>query len=371
VHTNTDYFNLPPALRARIPSTAKIFYTGPIDQFFSVEKRLQYRSLRFTRAVVHNQKGYILPAPVVNYPAREYAFTRVIEYKHMLSQKSSSSVLFYEHPSDTGEPYYPVPTQENKALYNHLLNMTKAIPNVTFVGRLANYKYFNMDEAVANALSVFRSSIVPADVHVVVSVYRENLDWLESVCSSLNGRTVRWFIFNKDDRDVEIHPWTFGQCTTLGWHVANLPNVGREGHSWLTYIQTGVFAPTNVFLQGNVEGSLLESVNTVVQHSTAKIKPHITPLAGVQCRPNNDEYFDMDFFHQEFVAFASYLSVSLNSMCYFFRGQFIASNTALERARTRHAEYIGNVLMPALEGNGNDPSMGHALERMWLHFLKE
>ena len=243
---------------------------------------------------------------------------------------------------------------------------------MTFVGRLANYKYFNMDEAIANALSVFRSSVVPADVHVVVSVYRENLDWLESVCSGLNGRTVRWFIFNKNNIDVKMQPWTVGRCTTLGWHVANLPNVGREGHSWLTYIQTGVFAPTNVFLQGNVEGSFLENINAVVQHSVSKKdKPHITPLSGVFCTPDNNQYFDMDFFHEEFVAFASYLKVSLNSTCYFFRGQFIASNAALERARTHHAEYIGNVLMPALENNGNDPSMGHAMERMWLNFLRE
>jgi UDP-galactopyranose mutase len=369
VHTNTDYFNLPFALKARIASTAKIFYTGPIDQFFSAEKRLQYRSLKFSRIVTHNQKGYSLPAPVVNYPGTEFAFTRVVEYKHMLSQKSSSSVLFYEYPSDTGEPYYPVPTQENKALYNHLLNLTKAIPDVTFVGRLANYRYFNMDEAIANALSVFRSSVVPADVHVVVSVYKENIDWLKRVCDGLKGRTVRWFIFNKHDKDVKLFPWTKPQCITLGWHVANLPNVGREGHSWLTYIQTGVFAPTNVFLQGNVEGSLLENIHAVLEHSMLKEKPSIVPLSTVLCTPDNNQSLDMDFFHEELSALTSYLSVSLNSVCYFYRGQFIASNTALERARTLHAEYIGNVLMPALENNGNNPPMGHAMERMWLTFL--
>jgi hypothetical protein len=204
---------------------------------------------------------------------------------------------------------------------------------------------------------------------VVVSVYKENIDWLKKVCDGLKGRTVRWFIFNKHDKDVKLFPWIKPRCITLGWHMANLHNVGREGHSWLTYIQTGVFAPTNVFLQGNTEGSFMQNINAVLTHSMAKDKPHLIPLSALQCTPANNANLEEDVYHEELHAFASYLSVSLNSMCFFYRGQFIASNTALERARKLHAEYIGNVLMPALENNGNNPPRGHALERMWLKFL--
>lgn len=381
VHTSTDYFELGPALQARIPATAQVFYTGPIDQFFPAERRLQYRSLRFSRVVVYNQRGFSLPAPVVNYPGKEYPFTRVVEYKHMLSQRSSATVLFYEYPSDTGEPYYPVPTPENKDLYRRLLELTKTIPHVTFVGRLANYKYFNMDEAIANALSVFRAECCKpkADIHVVTSVFTENLDWMQTLCQGLPGLAVRWFVFNKNDdpnHAASAPPWTVHdgtpkQCTTLGWHQSSLPNVGREGHSWLTYLQAGVLARTNVFLQGNPEGSMNDIINAVLlQHTDRQERERVRPLTNPLCRPNDDFFFDMPFFHSELDALSSYLHTPLdsNDMCYFYRGQFIASEAALERARTQHTEFIGNVLMPALEG-GNDPPMGHALERMWLMLL--
>jgi len=380
VHTSTDYFDMQPELRARIPPSTKIFYTGPIDRFFLSKKRLQYRSLKFSRVVKYNQSGFCLPAPVVNYPGKEFPFTRVVEYKHMLNQPSGSSVLFYEFPSDIGEPYYPIPTIENKALYSKLLKMTSSIPNVTFVGRLANYKYFNMDEAISNALHVFRtdSCLPTAEIHVITSVFNENLDWQETLCNLLGFKTVRWFVFDKSGQNrLERPQWIQSSgshsCTTLGWHVAPLPNVGREGHSWLTYIQTGIFAKTNAFFQGKPEGSLSDLADIILLHHKDEEQSKIIPMPSIYsskiiCPPTDDPWFDSDDYHSELLLLADYLKIPLEKMCRFYRGQFVASFEALEHARTNHTAFIGNVIMPALE-SGNNPPMGFALERSWVHIL--
>ncbi len=377
VHTSTDYFDLPLKLRSRISPSTKIFYTGPIDKFFSSEKRLEYRSLEFLSVVQHNQPGYYLPAPVVNFPGREFLFTRVVEYKHMLNQSSGSSVLYYEFPSDKGEPYYPVPTAENKALYHRLVEMTRNMSDITFVGRLANYKYFNMDEAISNALHVFRNASLQtvADIHVITSIFHEDLSWQETLCNQLGGKKVRWFVFDKGENSPTESPlWTLNQgdntCVTLGWYYAPLPNVGREGHSWITYIQNGVFANTNVFIQGKPEGLFASSsIESILKHVLDGGVARYVPISSsITCAPAYDPYFDMDFFHEHLCKISMYLKIPLETMCHSYRGEFIASREALEYARTKHAEFIGSVILAGLE-SGNDPPMGHALERSWLPFL--
>ena len=82
-------------------------------------------------------------------------FTRIVEYKHMLNQTSDKTIYFIERSTDDGEPYYPVPNDENKNLYKRYQEMAEKEEGVTFVGRLANYKYFNMDDAILNALELF------------------------------------------------------------------------------------------------------------------------------------------------------------------------------------------------------------------------
>lgn len=378
IHTNTDYFELPSELQSRITPSTKIFYTGPIDKFFSSEQQLEYRSLKFTRIVKYNQSGYYLPAPVVNYPGHEFPFTRVVEYKHMLNQSSGASVLHYEFPSEDGDPYYPVPTVENKALYSRLVKMTQDIPQVQFVGRLANYKYFNMDEAISNALQVFRnkSFLHVADIHVVTSIFNEDLGWQETLCDLLAGKTVRWFVFDKgENRHLKRPQWSYTnqniRCNTLGWYHTQLLNVGREGHSWITYIQNGLFANTNIFIQGKPESAIPRIVDILLNHELNRILNRFTPMDfPVLCSARDDPYLDMPFFHNELVKIVDYLQTSIETMCHSYRGEFIASRDAMEYARTKHTEFIGSVLMPGLE-SGNDPPIGHALERSWVTFLSE
>ena len=155
---NTDYFDVKDQLKCK-----RLYYTGPIDTYFADLKwpKLEYRSLSFERVVQKNTPGYFQPAPVVNYPQAEDVdgnavdFTRIVEYKHLLNQTSKHTIYFIERSTDDGEPYYPVPNDVNKELYKKYQEMAEKEEGVTFVGRLANYKYFNMDDAILNALELF------------------------------------------------------------------------------------------------------------------------------------------------------------------------------------------------------------------------
>ena len=139
----------------------KIIYTGPIDMYFNnfnkIDK-LEYRSIDFKIRKYYNM-NYFQPNSVVNYPEKEYPYTRIVEYKHFLYQKSRHTVIVSETTSDVGEPYYPVPNKKNLELYEKYRKMAEEEKNVYFLGRLANYKYFNMDEAIKNSLDFFKNNL--------------------------------------------------------------------------------------------------------------------------------------------------------------------------------------------------------------------
>lgn len=162
-----------------------IIYTGPIDEYFKEHnlEKLEYRSIHFCKEVLLPSKEVILPTKttvtnknsrpqmtyfqpnsVVNYPEEKYPYTRIVEYKHFLNQESDGTVIVYEETCDNGEPYYPVPTDRNKQVYEKyrlLAEKEEKEKNVFFVGRLANYKYFNMDQAIENALDIFEKKLSP------------------------------------------------------------------------------------------------------------------------------------------------------------------------------------------------------------------
>jgi UDP-galactopyranose mutase len=129
-------------------------YTGPVDEYFDFEfGKLPYRSLEF-RFETYDEPVH-QPAPVVNYP-NEHAYTRVTEFKYLTGQRHPRTTVVYEHPQADGDPYYPVPRPENAELYKRYKALADATPGVHFVGRLATYKYYNMDQVVAQALALFR-----------------------------------------------------------------------------------------------------------------------------------------------------------------------------------------------------------------------
>ena len=135
-------------------SYKRLIFTGPIDEYFGHRLgRLPYRSLAFKHVTKHVE--WAQPVAVVNYPQTE-DYTRVTEYKHLTGQQHQQTSLTYEYPSDVGDPYYPVPRPENAALFKQYQALAANVPDVWFVGRLATYRYYNMDQVVGQALSTFK-----------------------------------------------------------------------------------------------------------------------------------------------------------------------------------------------------------------------
>lgn len=129
-------------------------YTGPVDAYFNYRHgKLPYRSLRFEHVTLLREQFQAVGT--VNYP-NDYAFTRITEFKHLTGQAHAQTSLLYEFPCDEGDPYYPVPRPQNAEVYRLYQADTEALPHVSFVGRLATYKYYNMDQVVAQALATFK-----------------------------------------------------------------------------------------------------------------------------------------------------------------------------------------------------------------------
>jgi UDP-galactopyranose mutase len=144
----TDYRDLKDAGVAR-----RMIFTGPIDEFFDYRLgRLPYRSLHFKH--VTRDVEWAQPVAVVNFPQTE-DYTRITEYKHLTGQTHPQTSLSYEYPSETGDPYYPIPRPENEDLFKRYQALAAEVQNVWFVGRLATYRYYNMDQVVGQALATF------------------------------------------------------------------------------------------------------------------------------------------------------------------------------------------------------------------------
>jgi UDP-galactopyranose mutase len=151
VKLHADYF----AMKDQIGTYEKMFFTGPIDSFFQNKyEALQYRSLRFEFET--HDKEYYQQNSVVNYP-NDNPYTRIVEYKYFGNQKSKKTTISKEYSTWEGEPYYPVPSVRNRELYKKYQGEAEKLEKkgIYFVGRLANYKYFNMDQAFKNALDLF------------------------------------------------------------------------------------------------------------------------------------------------------------------------------------------------------------------------
>lgn len=149
----TDYFDV----KDEYSNYEKLFYTGPVDRFFefkhSLLEKLEYRSINFVSETIDAQ--FFQENSVVNYPGTEVDFTRIVEYKHFGNQKSDKTTIVKEFTVDEGDPYYPVPNPRNQEIYARYKAEADKLTDVYFVGRLANYKYFNMDQAFKNALDLF------------------------------------------------------------------------------------------------------------------------------------------------------------------------------------------------------------------------
>jgi UDP-galactopyranose mutase len=130
----------------------KLIYTGPIDYFFDYEfGKLPHRSIRFEYKNFKQQ--FVQETSVINCVDDKFNYSRVTEYKHVTRQESESSTLSYEYFQEDGEPYYPILTVQNDELYKKYLEVTRNLKNVRFIGRLADYRYYNIDQVVIRALT--------------------------------------------------------------------------------------------------------------------------------------------------------------------------------------------------------------------------
>jgi UDP-galactopyranose mutase len=158
----TDYREILPHVKYR-----HLIYTGPIDEFYDCRfGSLPYRSLRFefenhtpdqlrSRKMISGKEGFWQPAMQVNYPNDE-DFTRIVEIKHATGQRCANSTIAREYPEDYGpgkEPYYPIPAPDTSAIYKRYKELADAESRISFIGRLATYRYYNMDQVVAMALT--------------------------------------------------------------------------------------------------------------------------------------------------------------------------------------------------------------------------
>ncbi|CAG2096271.1 UDP-galactopyranose mutase [Xanthomonas arboricola] len=150
VMLNTDYREIRDEL-----DYDQLVYSGPVDEYFDYcYGKLPYRSLRFEHSTVDQE--HFQSVATVNYPAEDVAYTRITEYKHLTGQQHPKTSLTHEYPSAEGDPYYPIPRAENAELYRRYEWLAAETPNVTFLGRLGTYKYYNMDQVVGQALALFK-----------------------------------------------------------------------------------------------------------------------------------------------------------------------------------------------------------------------
>jgi UDP-galactopyranose mutase len=145
---NTDYQEV-----VNMISYRELIFTGPVDEYFEfIYGKLPYRSLQFQFETLNEELHQ--PVAVINYP-NEYSYTRVTEFKHLTGQNHAKTTLVYEYPTKDGDPYYPIPRPENAQLYARYQALAAKKRGVHFAGRLATYKYYNMDQVVAQALTLY------------------------------------------------------------------------------------------------------------------------------------------------------------------------------------------------------------------------
>jgi UDP-galactopyranose mutase len=156
---NTDYKEIIDVIPYK-----NMIYTGPVDSFFNYcYGRLPYRSIEFKFETIESE--VFQPTGTINFP-NEHAYTRITEFKYLTGQRHPKTAVVYEYPQADGDPYYPIPRPENAATYKKYQQLANAMTNTYFTGRLATYRYYNMDQVVAQSLSLFEKITQRPEKHV-------------------------------------------------------------------------------------------------------------------------------------------------------------------------------------------------------------
>ena len=216
VKLNVDFFDI----KDQITKTQIVIYTGPIDAYFADKglPALEYRSIDFHIERKMNT-DYYQPYSVVNFPGKENPYTRCVEYKHFLNQKSDHTIYVKETTTDKGEPYYPVLNDRNIKLYAQYHKMAEEEgDNIHFIGRLASYKYFNMDQAIRNSLDYYNEhfnkigfslkelSDTETDNNIKIFCNKRKRVWFKdtTLCSKLIKNPNTYIIYTKNGQQKTL-----------------------------------------------------------------------------------------------------------------------------------------------------------------------
>ena len=149
VMLNTDYKDVVNEINFKT-----LIYTGPIDAYFDYcFGKLPYRSINFKNQTIDSENYQ--STGTINYPMSQ-SYTRITEFKHLTGQKHQKTSIVFEYPTAEGDPYYPIPRKENMDIYNQYKKLASTEPNTFFTGRLGTYKYYNMDQVIAQSLTLFK-----------------------------------------------------------------------------------------------------------------------------------------------------------------------------------------------------------------------
>ena len=279
----------------------KVFFTGPIDHYYASRglESLEYRSINFE--IIHLDNIYYYQSnSVVNYPQGPHNFTRIVEYKHFYAQEKKGTTIVREYSTDEGDPYYPVLNDKNRKLYSKyksFATLEVTSRNVYFVGRLASFKYFNMDQAIMNAIDEFTSiyskegivfkenelygSALVDDLNqilnhnhklpsisIITSHCEESLKWLNNLVTLCDKRNINIYIYHKCGM-VELEEEKFIQNKNCNVKRVDLQEFGGVSQTWLFHMlyKSFDFKDINLFLStspaGNGSQKLLSDIGHV------------------------------------------------------------------------------------------------------------
>ena len=418
VKLNSDFFHLRKSKIISTGSFSKVFFTGPIDYYFSASglDKLEYRSIRFK--TVHLNLPMFQPNVVVNYPQGPESFTRIVEYKHLYNQVANGTTIVKEFSSGTGDPYYPVPNERNRQLYSKYAELAETEEkknNVYFVGRLASYKYFNMDQAVLNAIKefsriysttsfldhkivlvnlteaehIFNKNENMSSIAIITSHCKENLSWVSTGIAQLcKTHQVNIFIYEKCHALLQGSDLrkTYPECNIL---QTELPNVGREGHTWLYHMlmKQSSFSDINIFVQGEKEVKIAQMMGVIRRmRSLKKSKSYDSKYSQANAFVKHYTYFNAKTCCRLNFDFLGWTKAKVsNKTCDYyygitgtrqgclafictFRGEFMVTDVLLRRKLATYRK----LMMTWFDdlSSANNPTEGHLIERFWTLFFR-
>ena len=299
-HINTNYFTLLKQKMISSNTFQRIFFTGPIDEYFSSVglEKLEYRSINFETK--HLKQAYFQSSSVVNYPQDPEKFTRIVEYKHLYCQESDHTTIVTEYTSDHGDPYYPVPNQRNRDLYNKYKTMAEdeeKSRNVSFVGRLASYKYFNMDDAILNAIQEFERVYSSMNINMepmyggigtyeAGKLFRKTPNFSVSFIISYCTENLTWltFVLKELCEKKDIHIFIYPRCNTVPKISSKLSkckvsianDVGykmQHSKAWVDhlFLKSCCFSDVNIFVRANTKVKI-ETITKILNEGINGVK---------------------------------------------------------------------------------------------------